>query len=234
MNISKKKLFHTNNQPVEWLIAEQPIDYEEAVKFMKQRVDLIIAGKARELIWLVEHPPLYSAGTSAKPDGLLSPDKFPIYKSGRGGQYTYHGPGQRVIYVMLDLKKRKKDVRAFVKALEAWIIDTLNEYNIKGELREDRIGVWVKQPEKANGAEGKIAAIGVRLSRWVSFHGISINVCPDLTHYEGIVPCGINDYGVTSFEDLGHLVPMSDVDMTLEKTFIDRFGRTYRSIKSEK
>lgn len=220
----QKKIFHKNNQPIEWKIENEPVPYPFAVEFMKQRVEDIIKGQKKELIWLVEHPPLYSAGTSAKDADLLLPNKFPIYKTGRGGQYTYHGPGQRVIYVMLDLRQRGKDVRLFVQELEGWIIDVLNEFNIKGELREKRIGVWVKQPERSKNSEGKIAAIGVRVSRWVSFHGISLNISPDLSHYDGIVPCGINDYGITSFEDLGHIISMAEVDIILKKTFTSRFG----------
>ncbi|MCF6343325.1 MAG: lipoyl(octanoyl) transferase LipB [Devosiaceae bacterium] len=228
----KQNILGANEQSqVEWLISDRPVPYERAVSFMQERVESIVKGEESELIWLVEHPPLYSAGTSAKEEDLLSKNKFPIYKSGRGGQYTYHGPGQRVIYVMLDLRKRGRDIRAFVKQLEAWIIDTLASFNIAGETRDGRIGIWVKQPENGENSERKIAAIGVRISRWVSYHGISLNISPDLSHYDGIVPCGINDYGITSFEDLGHLVSMSEVDMVLSKTFNDRFCATFQARK---
>jgi lipoyl(octanoyl) transferase len=193
---------------------------------MKERVDDIVAGDAAELAWLVEHPPLYTSGTSARSADLLQPDRFDVYPVGRGGQYTYHGPGQRVAYVMLDLRTRGRDVRAFVQTLEGWIIDTLAAYNITGEKREGRVGVWVPRPERGPLAEEKIAAIGVRVSRWVSFHGISLNIAPDLSHYEGIVPCGISDHGVTSFEDLGQIVSMAEIDVTLRSTFEARFGAT--------
>ena len=219
----------TDNPPVEWRVAEGLTDYEEALAFMEARVQAIREGPAGELVWLVEHPPLYTAGTSANSADLLSPDRFPVYNAGRGGEYTYHGPGQRVAYVMLDLKRRREDVRAFVAALEQWIIETLAEFNIKGERREDRVGVWVVRPEKprlANGelCEDKIAAIGIRLRRWVSFHGIAINVEPDLSHFGGIVPCGISDYGVTSLVDLGLPVTMGDLDVALGKAFENVFG----------
>ncbi|EFM59555.1 lipoate-protein ligase B [Brucella sp. BO2] len=180
-------------------------------------------------MWLVEHPPLYTAGTSANAEDLLTPDRFPVFNTGRGGEYTYHGPGQRVAYVMLDLKRRREDVRAFVASLEQWIIETLAAFNIKGERREDRVGVWVVRPEKPRLADGsmcedKIAAIGIRLRRWVSFHGIAINVEPNLSHYGGIVPCGISEHGVTSLVDLGLPVTMGDVDVALGKAFESVFG----------
>lgn len=215
--------------PVEWLVAEGLTTYPEAEAFMEARVAAIRDGSAHELVWLVEHPPLYTAGTSAQPQDLLSPDRFPVYKTGRGGEYTYHGPGQRVAYVMLDLKRRREDIRAFVAALEAWIISTLDAFNIKGERREDRVGVWVMRPEKPRLADGsmtedKIAAIGIRLRRWVSFHGISINVEPELENFSGIVPCGIAEYGVTSLVDLGLPVSMDDLDMALKQSFNDIFG----------
>jgi lipoyl(octanoyl) transferase len=192
---------------------------------MEARVALIAAGEAPELVWLLEHPPLYTSGTSGKPDDLLDP-RFPMFATGRGGQLTYHGPGQRVAYVMLDLKRRRPDVRAYVAGLEAWIIRTLGAFNVPGERREDRVGVWVKRSDKGAGFEDKIAAIGVRLRRWVSFHGISINVEPDLTHFDAIVPCGVADprYGVTSLADLGHPVAMTDVDIALRQAFTDVFG----------
>jgi len=212
--------------PVEWLIGNNPIPYPFALDFMKKRAQDIAKGEANELIWLLEHPPLYTAGTSARQTDLLEPEKFPIFEAGRGGQYTYHGPGQRVAYVMLDLTKRQRDIRALVKSLQAWIIATLANHNIKGEIREDRIGVWVKRPERGKNCEDKIAAIGVRVSRWVSFHGISLNIAPDLSHYNGIVPCGISDYGVTSFEDLGHIISLEEVDISLKEAFEKQFGAT--------
>ncbi|MBC8719073.1 MULTISPECIES: lipoyl(octanoyl) transferase LipB [Brucella/Ochrobactrum group] len=215
--------------PVDWLISDGLTDYEEALAFMEARVAAIREGTANELVWLVEHPSLYTAGTSAQSADLLTPDRFPVFNTGRGGEYTYHGPGQRVAYVMLDLKRRREDVRAFVTALEQWIVETLAQFNIKGERRADRVGVWVVRPEKpllANGGvcEDKIAAIGIRLRRWVSFHGIAINVEPELEHFGGIVPCGIADYGVTSLVDLGLPVTMGDVDVALGKAFENVFG----------
>jgi lipoyl(octanoyl) transferase len=212
--------------PVEWLISDEIISYPKAIEFMKDRIKKIATKEESELIWLLEHPPLYTAGTSAKQKDLLFANKFEVFNSGRGGQYTYHGPGQRVIYIMLDLTKRKKDIRLFVKTLENWVIKTLDAHNIKGEIRDGRVGVWVKQPEKGINKEAKIAAIGIRLSRWVSFHGISINISPDLSHYDGIVPCGINEHGITSFEDLGHIISMSEVDITLRDKFEKQFGST--------
>lgn len=188
---------------------------------MEQRVDAIIQGQAEEAIWLLEHPPLYTAGTSAKPQDLLIDDKFPVYISARGGEYTYHGPGQRVVYLMLDLNKRGRDVRKFIQTLERWVIETLNQFNVESGVREGRVGVWVSRPEKSTLPDGtikedKIAAIGIRLRKWVSFHGISINVEPDLTHYNGIVPCGITGHGVTSLVDLGWPVAMEDLDVALK------------------
>lgn len=217
--------------PVRWQVADGFTGYEEAVAFMEQRAEAIFNGEADELVWLVEHPPLYTAGTSARPSDLLTPDRFPVYETGRGGEYTYHGPGQRVAYVMLDLKRRRPDVRAFVAALEAWVIRTLDSMNVKGERREDRVGVWVQRPERpalpdGSPAEDKIAAIGIRLRRWVSFHGISINVEPDLNHYSGIVPCGVTAHGVTSLVDLGLPVSMQDTDVALRAAFEEIFGPT--------
>jgi lipoyl(octanoyl) transferase len=221
---------------VEWLIADGLTEYEEALAFMEARVQAIREGTANELVWLVEHPSLYTAGTSAHAEDLLTPDRFPVFNTGRGGEYTYHGPGQRVAYIMLDLKRRREDVRAFVTALEQWIVETLAQFNVKGERRADRVGVWVVRPEKpllANGGmcEDKIAAIGIRLRRWVSFHGIAINVEPELEHFGGIVPCGIAEYGVTSLVDLGLPVAMGDVDVALGKAFESVFGprRTKRN-----
>jgi lipoyl(octanoyl) transferase len=210
---------------VEWRISDAPVPYPESVAAMESRVAAIAAGEAGELVWLLEHPPLYTAGTSGKAADLLDP-RFPLYQTGRGGQLTYHGPGQRVAYVMLDLKRRRPDVRAYVAGLEQWIIRTLDAFNVRGERREDRVGVWVKRPDKGAGFEDKIAAIGVRLRRWVSFHGIAINVEPDLSHFSAIVPCGVADprYGVTSLVDLGHPVTMADVDIALRQAFGDVFG----------
>lgn len=209
---------------VEWITARGLVPYQEAVAFMEARVAQISAGEADEAIWLVEHPPLYTAGTSAQAADLTDPDRFPVFAAGRGGQYTYHGPGQRVIYVMLDLNKRGRDVRKFVCNLEQWVIDTLAEFNVRAERRSGRVGVWVTRPEKPALADGsvredKIAAIGVKLRKWVSFHGISINVEPDLSHFGGIVPCGITGHGVTSLVDLGLPVTIEDVDLALMRAF---------------
>lgn len=217
--------------PVEWHIEEGLTPYPEALQVMEKRVADIRAGTADELVWLVEHPPLYTAGTSAEKKDLLTPDRFPVYDAGRGGEFTYHGPGQRVAYIMLDLKKRREDVRAFVSALEEWIIKTLASFNIKGERREDRVGVWVVRPDRppspdGSPAEDKIAAIGIRLRKWVSFHGIAINVEPNLSHYAGIVPCGIVDHGVTSLVDLGLPITMHDLDIALKQAFEEIFGQT--------
>jgi lipoyl(octanoyl) transferase len=216
--------------PVEWKVSDGFTDYDLAVETMEARVADIAEGRARELVWLVEHRPIYTAGTSAKPQDLLE-SRFPVHQAGRGGQFTYHGPGQRVVYVMLDLNRRRKDVRAFITALESWIVATLGSFNVKGEVREDRVGVWVQRPEKRRGAKGetaedKIAAIGVRMRRWVSFHGISLNVEPDLEHFGGIVPCGIaaSHLGVTSLVALGLPVTMHDVDVTLRRHFVPVFG----------
>lgn len=209
---------------VEWITSEGLVGYEDAVAFMEDRVARISAGEADECIWLVEHPALYTAGTSARIEDLTDPERFPVHDSKRGGQYTYHGPGQRVVYVMLDVGKRGKDVRGFVKQLENWVIDALASFNIRGEIREGRVGVWVERPDRPKTASGKIAedkvaAIGIRLRKWVSFHGISINVEPDLDHFTGIVPCGISDFGVTSLVDLGLPVTMDDVDVALRQSF---------------
>jgi len=210
---------------LQWRISEAPVPYLEAVAVMEARVAEIAAGHAPELVWLLEHPPLYTSGTSGKAADLLDP-RFPIFATGRGGQLTYHGPGQRVAYVMLDLKRRRPDVRAYVAGLEEWIIRTLDAFNVRGERREDRVGVWVRRSDRGAGFEDKIAAIGVRLRRWVSFHGIAINVEPDLAHFEAIVPCGVADprYGVTSLVDLGHPVNMAEVDIVLRRQFGAVFG----------
>lgn len=214
------------SEPVEWLVSEGLTGYEAAVAEMEARAALIAEGRARERIWLVEHPPLYTAGTSAQERDLIAPGRFPVHRSGRGGQFTYHGPGQRVAYVMLDLKRRQPDVRRFVSALEAWLIATLGEFNIRGEKRPDRVGVWVRRPEKGEGREDKIAAIGIRVRRWVSFHGIALNVEPELSHFDGIVPCGIVGHGVTSLVDLGLPVTMPEVDSVLRGAFEGVFGPT--------
>src|SRR5580704_3041197 len=210
---------------VEWQVSHAPVPYLDAVAALEVRVAAIAAGEAPELVWLLEHPPLYTSGTSGKASDLLDP-RFPMFAAGRGGQLTYHGPGQRVAYVMLDLKQRQPDVRAYVAALEQWIIRTLAAFNVRGERREDRVGVWVSRPDKGKGFEDKIAAIGVRLKRWVSLHGISINVEPDLSHFTAIVPCGVADprYGVTSLYDLGHTASMADVDIALRQAFEQVFG----------
>ena len=226
-------LAETGSAPVEWVVADGLVGYEDAVAEMEMRAGLIADGLARERVWLVEHPPLYTAGTSAKDADLIAPERFPVHRSGRGGQFTYHGPGQRVAYVMLDLKRRQPDLRRFVAALEAWLIATLDGFNIRGERREDRVGVWVRRPEKdaragAGTAEDKIAAIGIRVRRWVSFHGISLNVEPELSHFDGIVPCGVSDHGVTSLVDLGLPLTMADVDSVLRAEFERIFGPTVR------
>lgn len=214
---------------VEWKISQGLTDYETALATMEARADAIARGEAEELIWLVEHPPLYTAGTSAKIEDLVQPDRFPVYDTRRGGQYTYHGPGQRVAYAMLDLNKRGKDVRQFVHNMETWVIAALAEFNVKGEIREGRVGVWVERDDKpltvtGQKPEDKIAAIGLRIRKWVSFHGLSINVEPDLSHFDGIVPCGITEHGVTSLVDLGLPVTMEDVDVALKRAFADVFG----------
>src|ERR1700687_2021110 len=210
---------------VEWQVSDAPVPYLEAVAIMEARVAGIAAGDVPELVWLLEHPPLYTSGTSGKPSDLLDP-RFPMFATGRGGQLTYHGPGQRVAYVMLDLKRRRPDVRAYVASLEEWIIRTLAAFNVRGERREDRVGVWVQRPDKGSGFEDKVAAIGVRLRRWVTLHGISFNVEPNLTHFDAIVPCGVADprYGVTSLSDLGHPLTMTDVDIALRQGFEEVFG----------
>jgi len=213
------------SEAVEWRVSGAPVPYPEAVAAMETRVAAIAAGQAPELVWLLEHPPLYTSGTSGKAADLLEA-RFPIFASGRGGQLTYHGPGQRIAYVMLDLRQRRPDVRAYVAGLEQWIIRTLAAFNVSGERLEDRVGVWVRRPDKGPGCEDKVAAIGVRLRRWVSFHGIAINVEPDLAHFAAIVPCGVADprYGVTSLVDLGHPMTMADLDIALRQAFEEVFG----------
>ncbi|SHL90273.1 lipoyl(octanoyl) transferase [Roseovarius litoreus] len=219
---------------VEWITSAGLTDYDTAIREMEARADAIAEGRAGEAVWLLEHPPLYTAGTSANPADLRDPHRFPVHPSKRGGQYTYHGPGQRVVYVMLDVGRRGRDVRAFVKQLETWVIDTLDQFNIRGEIREGRVGVWVVRDDKPLTATGhkpedKIAAIGIRLRKWISFHGISINVEPDLEHFSGIVPCGITEHGVTSLVDLGLPVSMTDLDVALKRTFEDSFPPLTRS-----
>ena len=214
---------------VEWITTDGLTDYREAEDWMEARVAQIAAGEASECIWLVEHPPLYTSGTSAKIADLTDPDRFPVYDTKRGGQYTYHGPGQRVAYTLLDVGNRGRDVRCFVRQLEDWVIATLDQFNLRGEVRQGRVGVWVERPDKppmpdGRPAEDKIAAIGIRLRKWISFHGISINVEPDLSHFDGIVPCGITDHGVTSLVDLGLPVTMDDVDVALRAQFDVVFG----------
>ena len=213
--------------PVEWLVSDDRIDYENALARMTERAQAIARGDTPELVWLLEHPPLYTAGTSSRPDELID-SRFPVHIAGRGGQFTYHGPGQRVGYMMLDLKRRTPDVRRFVATIEEWIIRTLAALGIEAERRNDRIGVWVRRPDKGNGREDKIAAIGIRVQRWVTLHGFALNVAPDLSHFFGIVPCGIAErrYGVTSLADLGHLAAMAQVDEVLRAEFAPLFGPT--------
>jgi len=213
--------------PAEWRVTDAHVPYDEALATMETRAAAIAGGEARELVWLIEHPPLYTSGTSAQAHDLVEA-RFPVHETGRGGQFTYHGPGQRVVYLMLDLKHRAPDVRRYVASLEEWVIRTLAAFNVRGERREDRIGVWVRRPDKGAGHEDKIAAIGIRLKRWVSLHGIALNVDPDLSHFSGIVPCGVADarYGVTSLVDLGHTVTMAEVDMVLRREFEALFGAT--------
>jgi lipoyl(octanoyl) transferase len=207
-------------QPVEWARSPRPVPYPDAVAFMEARAAAIADHEARELVWLIEHPPLYTAGVTAKPADLLAPDRFPVFKTGRGGQFTYHGPGQRVAYVMLDLRARQRDVKAFVASLEAWLIGALSTFGVRGEIRHDRVGVWVARGDR----EDKIAAIGVKLRKWVSFHGISLNISPDLAHFDGIVPCGVSEHGVTSLADLGVDASQKAVDEALRVGFQSIFG----------
>ena len=213
---------------VKWITTDGLTGYDDAVAFMEARAEAIAANEAEECVWLVEHPPLYTAGTSASPEELTDPGRFPVYTSARGGRYTYHGPGQRVVYLMLDVGARGRDVRCFVRDIEAWVIDTLAGFGVRGEIRPGRVGVWVARPDKAPLADGtaredKIAAIGIRIRRWVSFHGLSVNVDPDLSHFAGIVPCGIRDQGVTSLVDLGLPVTMADLDVALRASFERHF-----------
>jgi lipoyl(octanoyl) transferase len=214
-------------RPVEWRVSEGLVPYAEAIAAMDARVNAIASGEAAELVWLLQHPPLYTAGTSARPEQLIEA-RLPVHRTGRGGQFTYHGPGQRVAYLMLDLGRRRPDIRAYVGALQEWIIRTLAAFNVRGERRCERIGVWVKRPDKGAGFEDKIAAIGIRVRRWITLHGIALNVDPDLSHFSGIVPCGISEprYGVTSLADLGTPVSMPEVDRVLRREFEALFGPT--------
>jgi lipoyl(octanoyl) transferase len=222
-------LFNDAGRAAQWAVSTAPVGYEEAVAFMEARVAAIAAGEASELIWLLEHPPLYTAGVSARSEDLLAPERFPVHATGRGGQYTYHGPGQRVVYVMLDLNRRGRDVRCFVRGLERWVIGALDVFGVQGAIRDGRVGVWVERGglDDSGGRwtrEDKIAAIGVKVRRWVSFHGISLNVEPDLEHFTGIVPCGVVEHGVTSLVDLGVLATMDEADEALRRAFVERFG----------
>ncbi len=229
--VNNKELSQTflHDSPIEWAVSPAPVGYHEAVAFMEARAEAIAQGEASQLVWLLEHPALYSAGTSAKPQDLREPARLPVFKTGRGGQYTYHGPGQRVAYLMLDLRPRGRDIRAFVQSVEAWIIDALATFNVKGQVHEGRVGVWVdRRPLNGLDRQDKIAALGLRVRKWISFHGISLNVEPDLSHFKGIIPCGINDtkLGVTSLVDLGLPVTMDDADTALRASFETCFGVT--------
>jgi lipoyl(octanoyl) transferase len=213
-------------EPVLWEVSEGLTDYPLAIERMEREVDAIAAGSARERVWLVEHPPLYTAGTSARPADLVAPNRFPVHRTGRGGRFTYHGPGQRVAYLMLDLRRRGQDVRAFVTGIEDAVIGALAEFGVNGEARRDRVGVWVRRPDRGPGIEDKIAAIGIRVRRWVSFHGLAVNVAPELEHFSGIVPCGISGFGVTSLADLGLTASLAEVDEALRRSFEHIFGPT--------
>lgn len=230
MTASQSDLQHLSPGPVTWSVSPCLVGYPEAVRAMQERAAAIAAGTAPELIWLLEHPALYSSGTSARADEVLNANGLPVYPTGRGGRVTYHGPGQRIAYVMLDLKRRGGDVRAFVAALEGWLIDTLGDFGVEGAIRDGRVGVWVSRPDKGTGIEDKIAAIGLRVSKGVTLHGISLNVSPDLAHYNGIVPCGIVEHGVTSLADLGVGASIEAVDNALRRHFERRFGVTIDAI----
>ncbi len=223
--LSEKNFLLLPDMPVLWIRSATPVGYSEAVAAMEMHVEKMANGAAPELIWLLEHPPLYTAGTSSRPEDLIDSGGLPVYQTGRGGQFTYHGPGQRVAYLMLDLTKRGKDVRAFVGQIETWLIDALATLGIESICRQGRTGIWVPRPEKGPGREDKIAAIGIRLRRWISFHGVSINVAPNLAHFAGIVPCGIHDQGVTSLADLGRPADMAALDAALLAAFARHFGR---------
>ena len=224
LSLSEPLLIRADGRPVQWAVSTGYVDYEPAVAAMEARVAAIAAGEAEEVVWLLEHPPLYTAGVSARDDDLLAPDRFPVHQTGRGGQFTYHGPGQRVAYVMLDLNRRGKDVRGFVHGLEDWIIGALDRFGVEAGMREGRVGVWVERKGAGWSREDKIAAIGVKVRKWVSFHGISLNVEPDLDHFGGIVPCGITEHGVTSLVDLGVLATMDEADDALKSSFQRVFG----------
>jgi lipoyl(octanoyl) transferase len=225
LTTTPRRFLRPDGKSAGWAVSTGYVPYPDAVAAMEARVEAIGEGRAGELVWLLEHPPLYTAGVSAKPDDLLAPERFPVFPTDRGGQFTYHGPGQRVAYVMLDLRERGRDVRGFVKALEGWIIGALDAFNVRGEIREGRVGVWVERRQPgAPAREDKIAAIGVKLRRWISFHGIALNVEPDLGHFTGIVPCGISEHGVTSLVDLGLPVGLDDADAALKTSFTQLFG----------
>jgi len=218
-------LIRADRAPAAWAVSDHPVLYPLAVAAMEARVEAIAKGSAGELVWLLEHPPLYTAGVSAKPADLLAPDRFPVFNAGRGGQFTYHGPGQRVIYLMLDLARRRRDVRAFVTGLEIWIIEALRALGVSGEAHCGRIGVWVSRHGAGRAPrEDKIAAIGIKVRRWISFHGVSLNIAPDLEHFDGIVPCGIAEGGVTSLEEIGIRVSMREADQALKASFVRNFG----------
>jgi lipoyl(octanoyl) transferase len=227
--LAEALLPRAGSPPVEWAITDGLVPYRDAVAAMEAHVAALADGRARERVWLIEHPPLYTAGTSAQEEELIAPQQLPVFRSGRGGRFTYHGPGQRVAYVMLDLTRRRQDLRRYVTALEAWLLETLTAFNVRGERREDRVGVWVRRPDKGGHAEDKIAAVGIRVRRWVTFHGVSLNVGPDLAHFAGIVPCGVRGRGVTSLVDLGIPVSMAEVDSALRAAFEPVFGATVSS-----
>ncbi len=224
LSSARPSLIPAQGRPVEWVVAPGYVPYEDAVAEMEARVALIAAGEAAERVWLLEHPPLYTAGVSAKDDDLIDAGRFPVHRTGRGGQFTYHGPGQRVAYVMLDLNRRGRDVRAFVRGLEQWLIGALDQFGVEADVRDGRVGVWVERKGPGWSREDKIAAIGVKVRRWVSFHGISLNVEPDLDHFGGIVPCGISEHGVTSLLDLGVTASMDEADAALKASFVRIFG----------
>lgn len=221
---SLQKLHLDDGRPVEWAVSEDYVDYAAAEAFMEARVAAIAAGEAAEMVWLLEHPPLYTAGVSAKDEDLLDAGRFPVHRTGRGGQFTYHGPGQRVCYVMLDMDRRGRDVRCFVRGLELWLIDALSDFGVVADVRPGRVGVWVERKGPGWSREDKIAAIGVKVRKWVSFHGVSLNVEPNLEHFGGIVPCGIQEHGVTSLVDLGVLATLDEADTALKRSFIGLFG----------
>ena len=233
LSIAQPSLIRADGRPVEWAVSTGYVDYEPAVAAMEARVAAIAAGEAEEEVWLLEHPPLYTAGVSAKDDDLLAPDRFPVHRTGRGGQFTYHGPGQRVAYVMLDLNQRGKDVRGFVRGLEQWLIGALGEFGVEADVRDGRVGVWVERKGPGWSREDKIAAIGVKVRKWVSFHGVSLNVEPDLDHFGGIVPCGIAEHGVTSLLDLGVTATMDEADAALKTSFMRVFGAVGNSPHKE-